>query len=53
MIIRFASIKDSVPWFSNGDGRETEGSQLTIIVSFPMLKCIGSLWSLEVLICTL
>lgn len=43
MIIRFSSIRGFVPWFNNGDVRETEGSHLTIIVFFPMLKCIGSL----------
>lgn len=43
MIIRPSSVKGFVPWFNNGDDGETEDSQLTIIVSFSMLKFIRPL----------
>lgn len=43
MIIRPSSVEELVPCFNNGDDRETESSQLTIIVSFSMLKYIRPL----------
>lgn len=43
MIIRPSSVEELVLWFNNGDDREIEGSQLTIIASFSVLKYIRPL----------
>lgn len=43
MTIRPSSVEELVLWFNNGDDREMESSQLTIIVSFSMLKYIRPL----------